>query len=66
MNVEAFGQVKTPGEVTVITPFLVTGVSPTDGIDKDGGDILTITGSGFPTDPADIDVQLDDGTDCVI
>ena len=54
-----------PGAIEVIIPFEATDVNPKDDINIDGGDLLTIDGRGFPTDPADISVELDDGTDCV-
>ena len=42
-------------------------MSPTT-LDIAGGDILTITGRGFPDDPADddeLEVKLSDGSICV-
>ena len=66
MIVEVNGSPKNAGPIEVITPFEVTSLSPTERIDVLGGDILTITGRGFPTDPNEVSVLLDDGTDCVI
>ena len=68
MFVEAYLTRRIPGQVTVITPFEAHSVSPTT-LDIAGGDILTITGRGFPTtDPADdeLEVKLSDGSICVI
>ena len=65
MIVKAYGEERIPGDIEVITPFEANDVNPKDDIDIAGGDTLTIDGRGFPTDPADIEVELSDGTDCV-
>ena len=49
MIVKAFGQEETAGAIEVITPFEATDVSPTT-VNINGGDLLTVTGRGFPTD----------------
>jgi hypothetical protein len=38
---------------------------PSSGLKKLGGDLLTITGSGFPTETAPV-VTFDDGTKCAV
>ena len=63
--VKAYGEERIPGAINVITPFEATSVSPNSDIDVLGGDILTITGRGFPDDIEDISVTLSDGTICV-
>jgi hypothetical protein len=50
---------------TVDVPLVVSGVSPSAGLNKLGGDLLTISGSGFPTETAPV-VTFDDGTACNI
>ena len=46
-------------------PLVVSGVSPSEGLTNLGGDLLTISGSGFPTRTAP-EVALDDGTSCIV
>ena len=50
---------------TVDVALVVSGVSPSAGLNKLGGALLTITGSGFPTVKAPV-VTFDDGTACNI
>ena len=46
--------------------FEITDLSPTEDVDIAGGDLLTITGTGFPTNPSLVDVTLDNGVECVL
>ena len=60
------GETSIAGQVNVVDPaadFAVTTVSP-DEVDILGGDLLTVTGSGFPTTVGEITVELADGTAC--
>ena len=63
---KAYGETRIPGTVEVYTPFEANDVNPKDDIDVRGGDTLTIIGRGFPTVVDDIEVFLEDGTECDI
>ena len=43
-----------------------TGIRPSVGLNQNGGDLLTIGGTGFPTAASDAAVRFQDGTDCAV
>lgn len=45
--------------------LVVSSVSPSS-VNPNGGDVLTITGSGFPEDPEFVTVKFEDGSDCTV
>lgn len=53
------------GLTAVAIDLVVSTVSPAS-INNQGGDVLTITGSGFPLDPLMASVKLSDGAICAI
>lgn len=46
--------------------LVVSGVSPATGLNQLGGDLLTLSGTGFDTNTADTTVALSDGTTCTV
>jgi hypothetical protein len=53
------------GVADITIPLVVSSVSPSIA-NALGGDILTITGSGFPIDSSFLTVTLDDSTVCSV
>jgi len=45
-------------------PLDIVSVSPSSGLNYFGGDIVTITGTGFSVDTSVMTVTFDDGTAC--
>ena len=53
------------GVTDITIPLVVSSISPTS-VNPLGGDILTITGTGFPIDTSDVTVAFDDKSICTI
>ena len=63
---DANGIIPQSGDVSTINvPLVVSSTSPTS-LNPVGGDILTITGTGFPTNTAEVVVTFADGSGCTV
>ena len=63
---DANGLVSTSGLTSITVDFTVTSVSPDTDINRNGGDELTIAGTGFPVVTTYITVEFTDGTLCSV
>ena len=60
------GLVASSGLSTINVPVTVTSISPDADINKNGGDELIITGTGFPNDASLVEVKFTDDTLCLV
>lgn len=60
------GLVPGSGLSTINVPVTVSSMSPDTGLNKNGGDELTITGTGFPNSANLVEVKFSDDTLCLV
>ena len=69
INVELYdasGLIPGSGLTAITVAATVTGVSPSTDINQNGGDEITITGTGFPNNETYVTVTFTDGTGCTV